>query len=138
MHIQARNLLHWVKKECINTQTMNKFLLANPSTERRIGALPVEWIKDIPKAERGSITQKINEAFEHFSVNTAKIKGRNYQDGYPGCAEDFLPEQSKLLDLLMNILPTPFHENLIDFGNSFLSYRKEFSPNQWNLSFKYQ
>ena len=104
MHIQVRNLLHWVKKECTNAQTMNKFLLTNPSTERRIGALPVEWVKDIPKAERSSVTQQIHDAFQRFSSNTAEIRGDNYYDYFAGHAEDFVPEQNKLLDMLKNFL----------------------------------
>ena len=73
MRIPARNLLHWVKSECISAKTMNKYLLANPTVERRIGSLPFEWIQQIPKNERGDITEQIHRAFENFSIKTSEI-----------------------------------------------------------------
>lgn len=104
MQIPARNLLHWIKKECISTTTMNNFLLANPAIERRVGSLPFEWIKQIPKSERGNITEQIHRAFESFSTKTSEIRGLDYYECFAGCAEDFVPEQNKLLELLKKLL----------------------------------
>ena len=104
MQIPARNLLHWIKKECISTTTMNNFLLANHAIERRVGSLPFEWIKQIPKSERGNITEQIHRAFENFSIKTSEIRGFDIYDSFAGCAEDFAPEQKNLLEILKNLL----------------------------------
>lgn len=68
-----RKLIRWFKRENIWARVLNEYLTANPQTQRRVGSLPYEWIKDFEPNKRAKITQEVCDVFERFAVETKDL-----------------------------------------------------------------
>ncbi len=71
VHIKHRNLTSFLKKELKTPEQVEKILEACPDTSRCIGTLPYSWLDKIPKTERSSYIQKINNLFSDFANQTS-------------------------------------------------------------------
>ena len=68
-----RKLLRWFKRENVWARELNQYLIANPQTNRRVGSLPYEWIKDFEPSQRARVTQEICDVFERFAIETKDL-----------------------------------------------------------------
>ena len=68
-----RKLLRWFKRENVWARELNQYLMANPQTNRRVGSLPYEWIKDFEPSQRARVTQEICDVFERFAIETKDL-----------------------------------------------------------------
>ena len=68
-----RKLLRWFKRENVWARELNQYLIANPQTNRRVGSLPYEWIKDFEPNQRARITQEVCDVFERFSIDSKDL-----------------------------------------------------------------
>ena len=68
-----RKLLRWFQRENVWARELNQYLMANPQTNRRVGSLPYEWIKDIEPSRRAQITQEVCDVFERFATQTKDL-----------------------------------------------------------------
>lgn len=75
MHVTntPRKLLRWFKRENVWARELNQYLIANPQTNRRVGSLPYEWIKDIEPSKRAQVTQEICDIFQRFAIETKDL-----------------------------------------------------------------
>ena len=68
-----RKLLRWFKRENVWARELNQYLIANPQTNRRVGSLPYEWIKNIEPNQRAKVTQEVCDVFERFAIETKDL-----------------------------------------------------------------
>ena len=68
-----RKLLRWFQRENVWARELNQYLMANPQTNRRVGSLPYEWIKDIEPSRRAQISQEVCDVFERFATQTKDL-----------------------------------------------------------------
>lgn len=97
-----RKLYHCTKKSYIPSATIDVFCKTFPDTQKRLGALPFDLIKGISKEQIPLITQRIDEAFQEFSVNVAEIP-QGWCGDYTS-TEKFTPHIKKLTKQMREIL----------------------------------
>lgn len=82
-YIKHRNLTSFLKKELKTPKQVEQILKECPQTSRHIGALPSDWLTNIPKSERADYTKKISGLFSYFAQKTSlprKIEGEAFNE----------------------------------------------------------
>ena len=110
-----RKLLRWFKRENVWARELNQYLIANPQTNRRVGSLPYDWIKDIEPNQRAKVTQEICDVFERFAIETKDL-----------CEDDFYTTKmtvKKILSLspIFKELQTTLR-NILQRNDVFVAY----------------
>ena len=69
----TKNLYHRAKNRYISAEALDIFCRTFPDADKRLGALPYNWVKDIAKEEIPALTIRCDEAFKNFSSEVAEI-----------------------------------------------------------------
>lgn len=102
---KQRNLLHWFKHKSIGAEKLNKYLELFPETNRNVGALPYDWVKDFPPERRAKITELVQDSFSSFSKETAHVAGKSPSLGWRLVnPNEFKEAQKMLVEKLKKIL----------------------------------
>ena len=71
------NLLHLFKRNNVYAEDIHKYLKDISWAKQRIGSLPADWLKNLSKDEYKSATQKVDETFYEFAIDTEKSSDFN-------------------------------------------------------------
>lgn len=112
--ITSKNLLHVFKKQIVNAQELNKYFKSNPNTSRRIGALPLDFYREISTEERAGITKAVGDIFEGFSEEISNLK----ENTHLCSADDFNTVLNKLtLDLKKALKRNDIKSSYVNSGS---------------------
>ena len=65
--VQKRNLYHWFKHDNVFAANINEYIKHYPDTKRRIGSLPIDWLKNLPRDEFAHATEQVDTALHEFA-----------------------------------------------------------------------
>ena len=69
---QKKNLLHLFKRQNVNVRYLSRYVENFPQTEKRIGALPPDWLKNLSRDEYAKATLEVDEALQQFAIDRAE------------------------------------------------------------------
>lgn len=69
-----KSLFHKTKRNFITAYAIDEFCKTFPDAQRRLGALPFDWIKGFDKKDIPLVTARIDEVFQEFSKGVAEIE----------------------------------------------------------------
>ena len=68
--------LQTFKREYIPAERLVGFLSKSPNADRRIGALPYDWIKFVDRENIPDITRQMGDVFERFSKEIDEVTSK--------------------------------------------------------------
>lgn len=97
-----KSLFHRAKHHFITAYAIDEFCKTFPDAQKRLGALPYDWIKGFSKDEIPAVTAKIDEVLQEFSKAVAEIE-QGWCGDYCNRSE-FNPHIKKLTEQMKEIL----------------------------------
>ena len=98
--LPPKNLYHMVKRASIDNNELYKYFGTYPSTERRIGTLPYDWIREVKPEQRAELTQSVHKVLSDF----AKKLWEQSVTVYESAKINWNEEQNALLKKLKQLL----------------------------------
>ena len=97
-----KSLYHKTKHNFITPYAIDEFCKTFPDAQKRLGALPYDWIKGFSKDEIPAVTAKIDEVLQEFSKAVAEIE-QGWRGDYCNRSK-FDPHIKKLTEQMKEIL----------------------------------
>ena len=69
-----KSLLHSFKRKYVASKTIRQYLQQNPGVQRRVGSLPIDWLREIPKDEYAGVTAQVDDLFSKFAKDNLHIE----------------------------------------------------------------
>ena len=73
---QKQNLFHLFKRRNVNGQEISRYVKNFPQTEKRIGTLPSDWLKNLSRDEYAKATREVDETLQQFAIDRVEYPSR--------------------------------------------------------------
>ena len=73
---QKQNLFHLFKRQNVNVRDVDRYVKNFPQTEKRLGTLPSDWLKNLSRDEYAKATREVDEALQQFATDRVEYPGR--------------------------------------------------------------
>ena len=123
------NFYHYCKRHDARPIDIMLYKKDHPDKELVLGALPYDWIKDIPQEEIPEVTQKVDKIFHEFSKRNAYSGRLKIEEDNQKLKED-LSEALRRDDIEIEYLDSGFFKHcqkitVGDYDYSFLTFKKD-------------